>query len=89
METAENWLSRISKAVSEREDNTVLWTDKIGLLKAVAVTSERNVIENEAENKLQYKNINIEIQRMWNAKCFVITLIIGASVIVTKKLKIL
>jgi len=41
-----------------------LWTDKIILLKDVAVTSERNVIENETEKKLQYKNLNTEIRRM-------------------------
>jgi hypothetical protein len=64
METAENWLSRLSKAVCEREDTTVLWTDKIFLLKDVSVTWERNVIKNEAEKKLQYKNVNIEIRQM-------------------------
>jgi hypothetical protein len=41
----------------------------------------------ESENKLKYKNLSIEIQRMWNMKCFVIPVIIGASGIVTRGLK--
>jgi hypothetical protein len=38
-------------------------------------------------NKLKYKNLSIEIQRMWNMKCFVIPVIIGATGIVTRGLK--
>jgi hypothetical protein len=60
---------------------------KICLLINVAVPSDRNVIQKESENKLQYKNLSIEIQRMWNMKCFVIPVIIGATGIVTKGLK--
>jgi hypothetical protein len=32
-------------------------------------------------------NLSIEIQRMWNMKCFVITVIIGATGIVSKSLQ--
>jgi hypothetical protein len=49
--------------------------------------SYRNVIQNESEKKFKYKNLSIEIQRMWNIKCFVIPVIIGASGIVTRGLK--
>jgi hypothetical protein len=48
--------------------------DKIYLLVDVAIQSDRNVIQ-ESEKKLKYKNLNIEIQRMWNMKCFVIPVI--------------
>jgi hypothetical protein len=50
----------------------------------VAIPSDRNVIQKEAKNKLEYKNLSIEIQRMWNMKCFVIPVIIGATGIVSK-----
>jgi hypothetical protein len=61
--------------------------DKICLLIDVAIPSDRNVIQKESENKLKYRNLSIENQRMWNMKCFVISVIIGATGIVTKLLK--
>jgi hypothetical protein len=62
--------------------------DRTFLLIDVAIPSDMNVIQKEAENKLKYKNLNIEIQRMWNMKCFVIPVIIGATGIACKRLKI-
>jgi hypothetical protein len=54
--------------------------DKTCLLIDVAIPSDKNVIiQKEAEKKLKYKNLSIEIQRMWNTKCFVIPVIIGAT----------
>jgi hypothetical protein len=61
--------------------------DKIFLLIDVAIPSDRNVIQKESEKKLKYKNLSIEIQRMWNMKCFIIPIIIGATGIVTKGLQ--
>jgi hypothetical protein len=61
--------------------------DKICLLIDVAIPSDRNVIQKESENTLKYENINIEIQRMWNMKCFVIPVIIEATGIESKGLK--
>jgi hypothetical protein len=61
--------------------------DKICLVIDVVIPSDRNVIQKESENKLKLKNFNIEIQRMWNMKCFVIPVITGATGIVTKRLK--
>jgi hypothetical protein len=34
----------------------------------VAIPGDRNVIQNEAENILKYKNFTIEIKCMWNSK---------------------
>jgi hypothetical protein len=34
----------------------------------VAIPGDRNVIQKEAENSLKYKELTIEIQRMWNVK---------------------
>jgi hypothetical protein len=54
-----------------------------------AIPSDRNVIQKEAENrpKLKYKNLSIQIQRMWYMKCFVIPVIIRAPGTVSKGLK--
>jgi uncharacterized membrane protein len=62
--------------------------DKISLLTDLAVHSDRNVIQKGSEKKLKYKKISIEFQLMWNMKCFVIPVIIGATGTVTKGLKI-
>jgi hypothetical protein len=40
--------------------------DKTCLLIDVAVPSDKNLIQKEAEKKLKYKNLSIEIQIMWN-----------------------
>jgi hypothetical protein len=45
----------------------------------IAVPGDRNVIKKEAEMMLKYKDLNIEIQRMWNVKARVILVITGAS----------
>jgi hypothetical protein len=59
--------------------------DKTCLLIDVAIPSDKNVIQKETEKKLKYKNLSIEIQKMWNMKCFVIPVIIGATGIVSKR----
>jgi len=45
----------------------------------VAISGDRNVIKKEAEKILKYKDLTIEIQRMWNVKTKVIPAIIGAT----------
>ena len=53
----------------------------------IIIPAERNVVQKEAEKKLKYKSLCIEIQRMWNLKCAIIPVIIGATGIVTRSLK--
>jgi hypothetical protein len=53
----------------------------------VGIASDKNVIQKETENKLKYKNPSIEIQRLWNMKCFVIPVTTGATGIVSKSLQ--
>jgi len=49
------------------------------MLKDVAISGDRNVIKKETEKILKYKDLTIEIQRMWNIKTKVIPVIIGAT----------
>jgi hypothetical protein len=53
----------------------------------VAIPADRNVMQKEAENKLKYESLGIEIQRMWNLKCTIIPVIIRATGIVTGNLR--
>jgi hypothetical protein len=53
----------------------------------VAIPADRNVLQKEAEKKLKYKGLCIEIQRMWNLKCTIIPVIIAATGIVTRSLR--
>ena len=53
----------------------------------VAIPADRNVVHKEVEKKLKYKSLCIEIQRMWNLKCTIIPIIIGATGIVMRSLR--
>jgi hypothetical protein len=52
--------------------------EKTGTLIDMAIPADRNVVQKEAEKKLKYKSLCIEIQRMWNLKCTIIPVITGA-----------
>jgi hypothetical protein len=53
----------------------------------VAISGDRNVIKREAERILKYKDLTIEIQRMWNVKAKVIPVITGATGTVSKSFR--
>jgi len=53
----------------------------------VTISGDRNVIKKEAERILKYKDLTIEIQRMWNVKTKVIPVIIGATGIISKSFR--
>jgi len=53
----------------------------------VAIPANINVLQKEAEKKLKYKCLCIKIQRMWNLKCTIVPVIIGATGIVTRSLR--
>jgi hypothetical protein len=53
----------------------------------VAISGDRNVIKKEGEKTLKYKDLAIEIQRMWNVKTKVIPVIIGATGSISKSFR--
>ena len=53
----------------------------------VAISGDRNVIKKEAEKILKYKDLTIEIQRMWNVKTTVIPVIIGTKSTLSKSFR--
>ena len=52
-----------------------------------AIWGDRNVIKKEAENILKYKDLTIEIQRMWKVKTGAIPVIIGATGTISKSFR--
>jgi len=63
-----------------QEKGTCMLTD-------AAILGDRNVITKEAKKILKYKDLTIEIQRMWNVKSKVIPVIIGATGTVSKSFR--
>jgi hypothetical protein len=54
----------------------------------VAIPTDRNVVQKEAEKKLTYRSLCMEICRMWNRKCVIIHVTIGVSRMAAKGLLI-
>jgi hypothetical protein len=60
---------RYREVLANRHDIIVKnMKDIICLLTDVAIQSHRNLIQKEAEKKLQYRSLSVEIQRIWNIK---------------------
>jgi len=53
----------------------------------VAISGDRNLIKKEAKKILKYKDLTIEIQRMWNVKTKVVPVIIGATGTISKSFR--
>jgi hypothetical protein len=65
--------------IKNKKEKTCTITD-------VAIPADRNVVRKEAEKKLKYKILGIEVQRMWNLKCTIIPVITGATGMITESL---
>ena len=57
------------------------------VLTDVAISGDRNVIKIEAQKILKYKELAIEIERMWNVETKVIPVIIGATGTISKSFR--
>jgi len=57
------------------------------MLLDVAISGARNVIKKEADKILKYKDLTIEIQRMWKVKSEVKPVIIEATGTISKSLR--
>jgi hypothetical protein len=53
----------------------------------VAISGDRNVVKKDAEKILKYKDLVIEIQRIWNVKAKLIPVTIGANGTISKSLR--
>lgn len=45
----------------------------------VAIPSDYNITQKEAEKRLKYKDLQIEIQRLWHMKTVIVPVVIGAT----------
>jgi len=52
-----------------------------------AISGDRNVIKKETDKILKYKDLTIEIQRMWNVKTKLILVITGATGTISKSFR--
>ena len=69
-----NPINKLDIITRDNEKGTCMLID-------VAISGDRNVIKKEAEKILKYKDLTIEIQRMWNVKTKVI---VGATGTISK-----
>ena len=58
------------RTISNNKPDIIIRDNEKGtrMLIDVVISGDRNVIKKEAEKILKYKDLTIEIQRMWNAK---------------------
>jgi hypothetical protein len=57
------------------------------MLIALALSLDRNVTKKGADKILKYKDLTIEIQRMWNVQTNVIPVIIGTTGTISKSFR--
>ena len=80
---------RTDRTLPNNKPDVTIRENKKGprMLKAVAIPGDRNVIKKEAEKILKYKDLALEIQRIWNVKVKVIPVIIGTTRTVPESLR--
>ena len=82
-----NNLHKHDKKYNNNNNNNNNNEKRTCILIDVAKPGDRNVIKKEAENILKYKDLTIEIKRMWNVKARVIPVITGATGTISKSFR--
>ena len=83
------WTSIIIIISQEDKLDIIICDNKKGtcMLINIAISGDRNMIKKEAQNILKYKDLTIEIHRMWNVKTKVIPVTIGATGTISKSFR--
>ena len=84
-----NQQAETDRTIPNNKPDIIIRDNEAGMcmLIDVAILGDRNVIKKEAENILKYKDLTIEIQRMWKVKTRVIPVIIGATGTISKSFR--
>ena len=79
---------RTDRTIPNNKPDIIIRDNKQGtcMLLDVAIPGDRNVVKKEAEKILKYKNLIIEIQRLWNVKAKVLPVILGSTGAISKSL---
>ena len=64
------------REVTANRPDIIIKNEKEKICIDVAIPADRNVPQKEAEKKLKYKSLCIQIQRMWNIKYMITPVII-------------
>jgi len=84
-----NQQEQTDRTIPNNKPDTIIRDNEMGtcMLIDVVIPGDRNVIKKEAEKILKYKDLTIEIRRMWNVKTRVIPVIIGATGTISKSFR--
>ena len=86
-----HWYEHVPNSVITNQGGkvTILWNQQVQTDRTIPNNKPdiRNVIKKEAEKILKFKDLTIEIQRMWKVKTRVIPVIIGATGTISKSFR--
>jgi hypothetical protein len=79
----------IDRTIPNNKPDIIICDNEKGtcMLIDVAISGDRNVIKKEAKKIPKYKDLTIEIQRMWNVKTNMIPVITGVNGTISKSFR--
>ena len=87
IEITDKWYEHEPETVMHNKDSNITIKDSVNStckLIDMTVSSDRNIALKETEKKSKYKDLELEIQRMWHMKIVVIPVVVGAHGTVKK-----